>query len=955
MKSNKNNELLTFKKSTLCAAIVSFMMGVSPLAMSQDRPAVEEVVVTGTMLRGVAPIGSPITAVGRDEIESTNAATTQDILRMIPNTSNSQAVAQGSMVGSSYFAPTIRSLGSSASTSTLVLIDSHRIPLGNTTHPLPDPSIIPPIAIQRVEVIADGSSSTYGSDAVAGVVNFITRDRYDGFMMTAQGGWGDSYDTRDLGLLWGTEWMDGSVMLAYGFSEKSNLPRSARERLDRDQRPRGGSNFLGQACEPATIQPAGGGIYRDVDATSPLSDPNICQEMVSDHIGDQVRHNLMFKLTQDITSSISAKADLIYSKRNNRSRVSRGTIQGTAFGGGEQSNPFYENPVGINADSQTLRLSGDALFGPGAMNKQLGEVYYTSGEMQWDINGNFALTGFAMLGRTTTDSTTYGQICGSCAYMALNGTSHGGGDPTVSAIVGADVYPTNFPLTVDNALDLWRPAASNRTNSAVLDSIVDTWNTTRVYQTIQQYRAILDGVVLELPSGEVRAAVGTELVKYTVTPETFRSNNIGLPDSMQQFTLDIDQDVESLFAEIAVPLVGPAQGVRFMDELTLNMSVRHDEYPLFGSTTNPKIGLDWVVVEGLKLRGSVSESFVAPPMSTTSELFTYSHHGGNTGRVNVPVEFFPEVRLLPGCEDVETHCAVGQGTPREGFRRQTTDPNMQPQTGESWSFGFDLAPSSYPGRLSVTYFENKFRGGVTSPNPNMIVNTPSLHDKFEVFPGGATPEQINDRAGVTPNTVEMPPVTYFFVNIDMANVVNLSIGGWDVQGDYQFDTGFGTFDVGGSVTYFSKFDQFFGEGGTVFSVLGTQGFNQTFSSVKMQARADFGWELGNFRARLFGHYAPSHLNWSNTAMNPMGLTDAGIPDGTGGDHVSSFLTWDLNVSYNLSGTSMFGGMLNDSQIYIDFNNMFDEEPPFFNSPDGYGPYNSNPLGRVISAGFRLRL
>ena len=942
--------------------LTTALMGMAISASAQTTTAtqdeeIEEVIVTGTMLRGVAPVGSPITTVTREQIESTNAQTTQDIMRMIPNVSNSAAVTQGYLVGSSYFAPTIRSLGSSASSSTLVLIDSHRIPLGNTSHPLPDPSIVPNIAIERVEVIPDGSSSIYGSDAVAGVVNFITRDAYDGFMMTGQGGFGDDYDTQNLGLLWGTGWAEGSAMVAYGYTYKSALARASRDILDRDKRPRGGTNFLNRVCEPATIQPAGSSsVYGSVNDAVPLADPNICQETVSDHIPDESRHNVMVKLQQDLAPNLAASADFLYAWRENVGRESRGSIQGVAYATGPQANPFYENPLGVVADSQTLRLLGDELFGPGRENTLVGEAYYTTGELQWSINNRFTLTGFGMVGRTETKSTTLGQICTSCAYLALNGTTNGAGNLNSPSIPGTTITPTNLPLTVDNALDLWRPAATNRTNPAVLDAIASQFSEGRVNQSIQQYRLILDGDLMELPGGQVRGALGAELVKYTVTPQQTSSNNIGIPESTTAFIEYIEQDVESIFAELLVPIVGPQQGLSFMNALDLSLSVRRDDYPLFGSTTNPKVGFDWEIIEGLKFRGSFSESFVAPPMSTTANRYTFSQHGNVGGTVNIPVANFPEAALLPGCENVD-QCSVGSSTPRPGMFRLTSDPGLQPQTGESWSVGFDFAPRTVDGQLSVTYFENEYRGGVTAANFNMIVNTPGLEQLLEIYPNGATQAEINANAAGTRLSSELDPNNiFFFFNRDMANVVNLDIAGWDIQGRYGFETeNLGRFTIGGSVMYVDKFDQFFGQGGETFSVLGTQGFNQTFSSVEMQARADFTWESGDFRLTTMAYYTPSHLNWSSTSQEPIGLTPRGNPDGTGGDKVDSFVTFDLNLTYSLSNLNAFDGSLGDTVVYLDLNNVFDEDPPFYNSPDGYGPYNANPIGRVISAGIRIRL
>src|SRR5690606_6866613 len=155
--------------------------------------------------------------------------------------------------------PTIHSLGSSASNSTLTLIDGHRIPLGHTSLALPDPAIVPPIALERVEVLAEGASSTYGSDAVAGVVNFITRRRYEGVQATGQLGLGADYRTYAAGLLAGDVWDTGAAFIAGGFTRTNAIPYNYDNRpyLYPDHRDEGGSNFLSFNCSPATIQPRG--------------------------------------------------------------------------------------------------------------------------------------------------------------------------------------------------------------------------------------------------------------------------------------------------------------------------------------------------------------------------------------------------------------------------------------------------------------------------------------------------------------------------------------------------------------------------------------------------------------------------------------------------------------------------------------------------------------------------
>ena len=177
--------------------------------------AVEQVTVTGTSIRGTAPVGSNVVTVDSEAIKAQGSTSIQEVLDSVPQISTSNAAPQG-VNNNSFFAPQIHQLAGSISNSTLSIVDGLRF-VGAGGDSLPDPNIIPTIALERVEVLADGASSTYGSDAVSGVVNFITRKNYEGLELDAQYGFADQYDTTYLAGLWGTRWDKGGVMVAAGF------------------------------------------------------------------------------------------------------------------------------------------------------------------------------------------------------------------------------------------------------------------------------------------------------------------------------------------------------------------------------------------------------------------------------------------------------------------------------------------------------------------------------------------------------------------------------------------------------------------------------------------------------------------------------------------------------------------------------------------------------------------
>jgi len=160
----------------LAAAALDSAAAWAQAPANADGASIEQVVVTGTSIRGVAPVGSNLIVMGPTDIAAAGAQTVQDMLANVPALMNMGSSGQEQTSGSA-FQPIIHSLGAQASTSTLTLVDGHRIPLGGTTHANADPNMIPANIVERVEVLADGSSSIYGSDAVAGLVNFITQKK----------------------------------------------------------------------------------------------------------------------------------------------------------------------------------------------------------------------------------------------------------------------------------------------------------------------------------------------------------------------------------------------------------------------------------------------------------------------------------------------------------------------------------------------------------------------------------------------------------------------------------------------------------------------------------------------------------------------------------------------------------------------------------------------------------
>src|SRR6185436_11822186 len=139
--------------------------------------------------------------------------------------------------------------------------------------------------------------------------------------------------------------------------------------------------------------------------------------------------------------------------------------------------------------------------------------------------------------------------------------------------------------------------------------------------------------------------------------------------------------------------------------------------------------------------------------------------------------------------------------------------------------------------------------------------------------------------------------------------------------------------------------QSFGSGGETFSVLNTIGINTTFPSNKMAGRASLGWNHAGWSADVFVNYTGSYLNWNGSAPFAVVRNAAFSPVG-GGQEVDSYKTVDIHVAYNFANE----GWLEGTTVFLDGNNVFDEDPPFVNTALGYDTFNANPIGRLVTVG-----
>lgn len=888
-------------------------------AASQNGKA-DDIIVTGTLIRGIAPTGSSVIGLTKESIQASGAATTNEVLATIPQATNFfmtvPQIAAGNGANLQVLRPNLRDLPSSNTASgaaTLLLVDGHRTVDIGVDQSAPDPQTVPAALLERVEVITDGASAQYGSDAIGGVINYITKRRFDGVEASARYGFADDYYTFDASATVGKAWGTGSIFAGYTHSENDAI-------FGRDRDFHKSINWntglpVGNTCNAPNIEIGAGRYVVSGSGLASVAVQPTCD--LTDNaaiVPAQKQDTVMVGLSQELSPSIRVDIRGYYTNHSSTAVsnpfVASPTIRSNVTNP-TNGNPFYRSIGGGDQSNQTVRFSyGPALGLESNRITNRYEHYGITPEFTIDLSDNWRARLMFNYGRSLT---SYRQT-------ALNNTS----TTTDPNYINSTTYALNGNTTTRPASDFINPYDIASTNPAVLARISNWELAGESKQELFDYRGIVDGSLFTLPGGDVKIAAGVE---YLVGKLSYRKSNGQVPGPINLPYANASRNIFSLFGEINLPIVSEENSSPLFHSLTLSGSGRYDRYSDYGSTFNPRFGITYMPTDWLRLRGNWSKSFNAPTL--LDQVVGSTASIGTTASAFALGGYNIDPRSPPNLPNANSIAITVSGAA----------PGLKPQRATTWSIGGDIEPPMVPGlRLSASYYHIDFRGALGKPGlfdfnvQNILNNFPDAQ-LYNVTPaqitaaltGVTNPNVLADYLAANPSA-QVYTIQYYRT----MNLRNSKISGIDYSVDYQHQTGFGSVDlrVNGNVKL--QNDTQVSDTGPIIDDLLT---GRSMYSISASAGAN----VGDFRGQVtFNRVGGYDIVPSSTILQ---------------SRVDAFNVVNLFFSYDLKKKFMADTI----QFTVNVNNVFDTDPPVLRTSNGGTGYaNGLTVGRYVQFGIRAK-
>ena len=831
-------------------ALVLALATVPTVAFAQDDSAKpqsteadakdKEIVVTGTLIRGIAPGGSQLIGVDQEKIASTGAVNTSDLIATIPQTETFGRFV--GIRGTNNFSlmvnrPSLRNLGitSGSTNNTLVLLDGHRLPGMGIFQSSPDLDAIAASAIERVDVVTDGGSSTYGSDAVGGVMNFVTRKKFDGVQVKASYGFADDFSQYNASIIAGGTIGDVSAYIAYDYATHDDIKGG-----DRDwSRNLDWINGVGAstACPVANVR-ASGVTYALPGLTPGLG--NRCDSTdLSSIYPREIKHSVLGSIVVDPGGPVSFAVKAYYVNRKDYSDGGpRSVPSGVAV---PSSSPFFI-PLPGAPTSETFIFDLSPVFGNHTRQNATMESWGVTPSMRFDAGGGWQLNALVNYGIANA------QFIGDVVNTA----------PIATAAAAGTFNPANLTAA---------------TNAAALATATDWIQFGRARQEMINVRAVADGPLFELPGGAVRAAVGVEYLY-----EKYAGNNSrGLTAAaLAALTNRVaSRNVKSVFGELNVPILGEGSGVH---SLSVTASGRYDDYSDFGGTFNPKIGVNFAPVEWLKLRGNWGKAFQAPGISDLAL-------GGA-----------PALNILPLATLPFSNPALPINGRGNLITMGGTKLPLDSQKAKTWSVGFDMNPPIIEGlSMGMTYYSIDFKGAIAIPpifNPSQFYpdfpNNYVTYDKGEAAMQAYFNQLAAEGATNAPTILASLPggnfsTVYGVLDARTTNLARAMTTGLDFYTRLRHDTGFGNVYAEVSGNYILSFKSQTNPAAIIRSTVEAD-------TTRLKLTSTLGANVGNLQGQITWNYSQGYK------ITP---TAANLQQ----NRVASYNLFNLYFQYSVPGDS----------------------------------------------------
>jgi outer membrane receptor protein involved in Fe transport len=968
----------------------------APAAAPAATTSVGELVITGSRIpqRNLTSV-SPITTVNNQEIKLQGTTNVEDLINNLP-----QAFADFGTFETNGSSGTstidLRGLGN---TRTLVLVDGKRLQPGDPNVPVADINMIPPALIDRVEVLTGGASAVYGSDAVAGVVNFIMKHNFQGLQIDtevsigehnndsnqakAANAFGQTFGLPDFNLPHGAVWagLRNTVTITGG----ANTPDD-----------KGNVEFyLGYTHLNAVNQATYDWSKCSLTTSTSTTTNQYCLGSSNDATGRLINlsglpgsgtsgsgYDILLSQTGDAMVPFNRNQDFNFAPFQFLQRVDN------RYTAGEFSHYEYAPWLDLYSsfmfmdDRTTAQLGpsaaflgttfnipcNDPLLSMAQRNTICGEFAGEAGTQAQVLIGRRNVEGGPRISETTHDD--YRIVFGA------KGDLGSGWNYDVSAQFGRSVLSdtnTNQMLTshLINALDVIPDPVTGAPICAQGLGCVP-WNIWQPGGVTQQALNYVQGVAADtgytteqVVTGSVTGDLGqygfkspwaSDGVGISLGAEYRREFLIFTPDSVET-SGDVSgagtsaptvgsQSDKDVFGEIRIPLI---QNMAFFKDLTFEGGYRYSNYTSGGGNSTYKLGIDWQVVPDLRLRGSYERAVRAP---NVDELFgpqITSLFGGGDPCSNNPGQ--PPTFSLAQCELTGVTAAqYGHITPCVSGQCGAVfggNPDLVPETGKTWSVGGVFTPTFFRGfSVSVDYFNIVVANAVTTIPPQQILS-------------GCAEQGITfDCTLIHRNPVGLLFGTGF-VQSTSVNAASLKTTGVDVNANYRTalsDWGMGdhgSLNFSFTGTYVHELTtQLLGQG--PYDCAGLYGVTCGTPTPKWRHQLRISW-ISPWNLTLsaaWRYLSPTSLDFNSSNPVLSGASPTGAPDLGPDAHVPAFSYFDASFQFKFHDRYTLRGGVNNifdrTPPIVDTNNYGISSPPFGNA--NTWPQVFDPLGRVFFLG-----